>query len=168
MAKAIRSLTIPLLAAILQTALPGFPQSTTEKAAPSAPASSQAATPPSAHLPHQPPCWQQVGISKSVIEQRHIIEENTRSQVAAVCADSSLTAPQKKEKIKEIREQARSQVEALIPAQQLQELKACNEQRMAAHPQPARKPASSGPCGNLNSPPTEGPASPPSESEPKP
>jgi len=102
------------------------------------------------------------------MEQRHTIEENARSQVAAVCADSSVTAPEKKEKIKEIREQARSQVEALIPAQQLQELKACNEQRMAAHPHPAQKPAGTGPCANLNSPPAEGPASPPSESEPKP
>jgi len=167
MAKDMRAFTIPMLAAILQIGLTSFSQSAPGTAAASTPASPQAATSPSARPPHQPPCWQQVGISRSVIEQRHTIEENTRSQVAAVCADSSLTAPQKKEKIKEIREQARSQVEALIPAQQLQELKACNEQRMAAHPQPARKPASTGPCGNLNSPPTEGPASPPSESEPK-
>jgi hypothetical protein len=43
----------------------------------------------------QEPCWKQVGISKTAIEEREAISRERRSQVEAVCADSSLTLQQK-------------------------------------------------------------------------
>jgi Spy/CpxP family protein refolding chaperone len=117
------------------------------------------------HAPHQQPCWQQVGISKAAIDQRHSIEQSTRAQVEAVCADSSLTVQQKHAKIKEIRQQAHQEIESVITPQQQQELKACNAERAAAHPSPAPAPhpgAPAGPCGELatNSAPAPGRNSP--------
>jgi len=118
--------------------------------------------------PHQPPCWQQAGISKAAMEQRREIEQGTRSQVESVCADNSLTPQQKHAKIKEIRQQSRQQIESIITPQQLEELKACNAQRNAGRTATsAPRPGGSGPgpCGETASnapatPGTENPAEP--------
>jgi hypothetical protein len=110
--------------------------------------------------PRQQPCWQQVGISKTVIEQRRSIEQNTRAQVQSVCADSSLSPQQRHQKIKELRQQAREQIDAIITPQQQEELKACNAQR--ATNRPARVPhpgtGAAGPCGETAANPTATPA----------
>src|ERR1700747_3844372 len=54
-----------------------------------------------AHPPNQrqEPCWQVAGISKSAMEQRRSIQQKTRSEVEAVCAESSLTPQQRQQKI---------------------------------------------------------------------
>ena len=39
----------------------------------------------------QEPCWQQAGVEKSVMEQIGAIVHDARSQVEAVCSNSSLT-----------------------------------------------------------------------------
>jgi Spy/CpxP family protein refolding chaperone len=112
--------------------------------------------------PHQQPCWQQVGISKTAMDQRRSIEQNTRTQVEAVCADTSLTVQQKHEKIKEIRQQSHQEIEAVITPEQQQELKACNASRAANHPAPAPVPrpgAGTGPCGELPTNPVPAPGS---------
>jgi Spy/CpxP family protein refolding chaperone len=100
--------------------------------------------------PHQAPCWQQVGISKAAIDQRRSVEQNTRAQVEAVCADPSLTPQQKHAKIKDIRQQARAQIDSIISPPQQQELKACNAERnpgriAAGGPKPPGP--ALGPCG---------------------
>src|SRR5215467_6260015 len=58
---------------------------------------------------HQEPCWEVAGISKSTMEQRRLLAQNTRSQVQSICADSTLTLSQKREKMRQIREEAKSQ-----------------------------------------------------------
>jgi hypothetical protein len=90
----------------------------------------------------------QVGISKGVIEQRRCVEQNARAQVESVCADSSLTQQQKHQKIKELRQQARQQIDAIITPQQQEELKACNAQRATNRPAPLPRPVTGGlgPC----------------------
>lgn len=75
------------------------------------------------------PCWKQIGISQSVAQKHHQIEQSTRSEVESVCNDSSLSAQQKQDKIRQLHEQERKQMEALITPQQEQQLKACREQR---------------------------------------
>src|SRR5207237_9271243 len=55
---------------------------------------------------HVKPCWEVAGISKSAIAERRRIEQETRSQVQSVCNDSSLNEPQKREKIREIRQRS--------------------------------------------------------------
>src|SRR5262249_29476879 len=46
------------------------------------------------------PCWEQAGISKSVMEQRRSIQESTRSRVREVCSEPNLSEQQKREKIR--------------------------------------------------------------------
>lgn len=94
------------------------------------------------------PCWQQVGIAKSAIEQRAAIARETKMQVEAVCADSSSTPQQRQQKIREIRMQARQRMEGLITPQQQEALMACQKERSASHPAaPTVHHASLGPCG---------------------
>lgn len=108
--------------------------------------------PPSGNAPSTPPpgrqepCWKQAGITRSVMEQHQQIEHDAHSQIASVCEDSSLNPQQKREQMKQIRQQAEEKTNALIPPEQLTALHACQQQRhqgMGAHH------AGAGPCGNL-------------------
>jgi Spy/CpxP family protein refolding chaperone len=114
---------------------------------------------PANRAPHQQPCWQQVGISKEAMGQRREVEQNTRAEVEAVCADTSLTSQQKHSKIKELRQQARQQIESIITPQQQEELKACNAERNAGHPSgggPRPGGGGLGPCGEAEPAPAPG------------
>lgn len=103
--------------------------------------------------PRAVPCWEQAGISKSAIEERTAIQREARSQVEAVCADTSLTPQQKRERIREIHQQAKERAEALISPQQQEALTACQKERAANHPPAApgvhHGGAHAGPCGEL-------------------
>lgn len=79
------------------------------------------------------PCWQQAGIEKSVMEQRWAAERETRSQVEAVCANSSLTPQQKQQQAREIRQQAHQKMEGLITPAQEKTLTACQQERGVNH-----------------------------------
>ncbi|HEY1657462.1 MAG TPA: hypothetical protein VGG14_03890 [Candidatus Sulfotelmatobacter sp.] len=108
--------------------------------------------PPSGNTPSSPPqgrpepCWKQAGITLSMMEQHQQIEHDAHSQIASACEDSSLTPQQKQEQVKQIREQSEEKTKALIPAEQLNALHACQQQRhggnMQHHP-------GAGPCGNF-------------------
>ncbi|HEY6350177.1 MAG TPA: hypothetical protein VI636_12290 [Candidatus Angelobacter sp.] len=104
----------------------------------------------------QEPCWKVAGVSPAALQQRRGIEQNVRSQVATVCADSSLTAQQRHAKIHEIHAQAQQQMQGLITPEQQEALKSCRasrgEGKETAHPA-----AGSGPCGEM---PTKTPATP--------
>jgi|SRR5579872_984852 hypothetical protein len=108
--------------------------------------------PPSGNSPSSPPparqepCWKQAGISRSVMEQHQQIERDAHSQVASVCEDSSLTPQQKQEQVKQIRQEAEEKTAALIPAEQLNTLHACQQQRHGGNMQHH---AGAGPCGNF-------------------
>src|SRR5215467_10609973 len=75
----------------------------------------------------QEPCWQQVGISKDVIDQRDAIQQDMHSQVQSVCADSTLTPQQKKAKIREIHREAKQKMSGVISEEQQQQLEACRK-----------------------------------------
>lgn len=88
------------------------------------------ANPPTQMRPaRREPCWQQAGIDKSVMEQRWSIERDTRSQVEAVCSNSSLTPQQKRQQVREIRQQAHQKMEGLVTADQEKALAACQQER---------------------------------------
>ncbi len=97
------------------------------QAAPSAKVHNKS-TAPMAWMPvaHEKPCWEVAGISKSAIADRRRIEG------AVMCNDSSLNEQQKREQIREIRQQSHQQIEALISPQQQEALKACQKERAAA------------------------------------
>jgi hypothetical protein len=98
------------------------------------------------------PCWQKVGITKEVKEQRDAIALDTRSQVQAVCADTSLAPQQKKQKIQQIHQESKQKVGGLISEQQQEELQACQKERAASHPSSAGTQHGGGPCGEMTSP----------------
>lgn len=100
--------------------------------------------------PRQQPCWEVAGVSKSAMEERRSIQQQTRSEVEAVCADSSLTAQQRQQKIRQIHEQAKQQMDGLISPQQMESLKACQASRNhgGGHPSVA---GGHGPCGEMPS-----------------
>lgn len=111
--------------------------------------------------PHEPPCWQVAGISKSAMEQRQAIQQRTRSEVEAVCADPSLSQQQRQQKIREIHEQAKQELDALVSPQQMEALKSCQQARShgGSHPAPGHPSASAGhgPCGEMPSTPVPTP-----------
>lgn len=98
-------------------------------------------TPPAANPPTNPPaqnrparrggetCWQQAGIEQSVMEQMHSIARDARSQVEAVCSNSSLTPQQRNQQAREIREKAMQKRQELITADQEKTLRACQQER---------------------------------------
>jgi hypothetical protein len=101
--------------------------------------------------PRVEPCWKQVGISKAAMEERAAISRETRSQIEAVCANSSLTPQQRQQQIRQIHEQAKPRMEALVSPQQQEALRACQQSRAANHP-PApgvHRGGGTGPCGEL-------------------
>ena len=97
----------------------------------------------------QQPCWQVAGISQQTAQQHRQIEENTRSQVEAICSNSSLTPEQKKQQIRQLHEQARKQMDALISPQQEQALKACREQRGEHEHGGMHRGGGESPCGEM-------------------
>ena len=107
--------------------------------------------PRAATRPRQIPCWEEAGISKAAIEQRRQIEQSTRTQVEAVCAESGLSMQQKHEKIRGIRQRARQEMESLITPQQQEALKACQQERSkGGHPGiGGHGGGGTGPCGEM-------------------
>jgi Spy/CpxP family protein refolding chaperone len=99
-------------------------------------------TPPTTNPPAQnrparrggEPCWQQAGIEQSVMEQIHAIARDARSEVEAVCSNSSLTPQQRNQQAREIREKAMQKREGLITADQEKTLRACQQEQRENHP----------------------------------
>jgi hypothetical protein len=82
--------------------------------------------------PRQVPCWQEAGVTKATMEERRSIEQRSRAEIQAVCANSSLSPEQRREQIRSIHERTRQQVNALISPQQREAIKSCQEAR-ASH-----------------------------------
>jgi len=96
-----------------------------------------------------PPCWQQAGIEKSVMEQRWAAEREMRSQVEAVCSNSSLTPQQKNQQAREIRQQAKQKMEGLVTPEQEKTLTACQQERGMGHPGGGGGRQWAGGCGEM-------------------
>ena len=105
--------------------------------------------------PHQPPCWQEAGVSKSAMEQRQAIQRRTKAEVEAVCAETSLTPQQRQQKIHQIHQQAKQEMDALVSPRQLEAMKSCQRSRNhgGGHPGVGHPIAGQGhgPCGELPS-----------------
>ena len=80
-------------------------------------------------LTKKEPCWQQAGVSRSAIEQRHQIAAQMHQQIESVCHNSSLTAQQRHQQIQQIREQAQSRMNGLVSPGQMQSIRSCRAQR---------------------------------------
>jgi Spy/CpxP family protein refolding chaperone len=114
--------------------------------------SAQSSAPPSGNPPSTArpgPCWRQAGISKSVMEQHQALEREGHSQIAGVCGNSSLTAEQKQQQVRDIRQQTQQKVDALLTPEQLTTLHACQQQRRGNNNGGEGHRAGAGPCGNF-------------------
>jgi hypothetical protein len=118
--------------------------------------------------PHQSPCWEVAGISRSAMEQRRAIGQRTRSEVEAVCVDPSLSPQQRQQKIRQIHEQSKQELDALVSPQQMEALKSCQMSRNhgGGHPGGGHRAAGSGhgPCGEM---PSRSGANPPQGGKPE-
>lgn len=97
------------------------------------------------------PCWQAAGVSRSAMEQRRILARQTRQEVESVCANASLSLAQKQQRIREIHQRERQQMEALITPQQQAAMRACQQERGGGVHVGGGHPGGHGlgPCGNL-------------------
>ena len=75
------------------------------------------------------PCWQVAGVPKSAMEQRRTISMQTRQEVEGVCANASLSAAQRQQRIREIHQQERLQMDALISPAQREAMHVCQQER---------------------------------------
>jgi len=101
--------------------------------------------------PRREPCWQVAGVSKAAMQQRRAIALQARQEIESVCANSSLSPQQKRERIRQIREQERQQVDALITPQQQAAIRECQESRGGGHGGGVHPGGGhgAGPCGTL-------------------
>jgi hypothetical protein len=83
------------------------------------------------------------------MQQRKQIEESTHSQVESVCSDSSLNPQQKEQKIRQLHEEAKKQLEGVINGQQEQALKSCRESRSEGPHPGGMHAGGGGPCGAM-------------------
>lgn len=132
------------------------PQTPTAQSPPQAPSESAKpeAVPPGprrATSQRQTPCWRLAGIAPAMVNQRWHIEDNAKGKIHTVCADPTLTAEKKREKIQEINEQTEQEIAKIIPAKQLEAFKACQAERdqEKAKRQGATVQKQLGPCGGV-------------------
>jgi hypothetical protein len=84
------------------------------------------------------------------MEQRRTISMQTRQEVEAVCANASLPAAQKQQRIREIHQQERLQMDALISPAQREAMHVCQQERGGGgHGGGGIGGHGTGPCGTL-------------------
>ena len=106
---------------------------------------------PQRHV-RQEPCWQVAGISQSAIRERRSLQQQARSEVQSVCADSSLNGQQRTARIRQIHQQTQQRVQALISPSQQEALRECNQARgHGVSHGGVRTTGGGGPCGSLTS-----------------
>jgi hypothetical protein len=88
---------------------------------------------PTTTRPRREPCWEVAGISKAAMQERQALARQARQEIESVCANSSLSLSQKRERIREIRQQEKQQADALITPQQREALRACQQSRGGGH-----------------------------------
>ena len=134
-----------LLAGIILSALP-------ENATAQVPTRTRPSTAPgTTKRPRLEPCWEVAGVSKSAIQQRRMITQQTRQEVEAVCANSSLSIQQKRQQIQQIRQRERQEIEALITPAQQEAIRSCQEGRNGGHSGGGHVGGGhGGPCGEMS------------------
>jgi len=103
--------------------------------------------------PRLEPCWEVAGVSKTAIQQRRVITQQAHQQVEAVCANSLLSIPQKRQQIQRIHQQERQQIEALITPAQQAAMRSCQAGRNGGHTGGGHVGGRhGGPCGEMSVP----------------
>jgi hypothetical protein len=107
------------------------------------------ASKPISRPPRQEPCWEVAGVSRSALQQRRSLAQQARQEVAAVCANSSLSIQQKRLQIQQIHRQERQQIDGIITPAQQEAMRSCQEQRHGVHGG-GHLGGGGGPCGEIS------------------
>jgi hypothetical protein len=97
------------------------------------------------------PCWQVAGVTKSALQERRVIAQEARHEIAKLCANSSLSLGQRRHEIQQIHQRERQQIEAVITPAQQEAMRSCQEQRNPGHSGGGHVAGGrgSGPCGQM-------------------
>jgi hypothetical protein len=63
------------------------------------------------------------------MEQRRVVQQRVRSEIEAVCGDATLTPQRRQQKMRQIHEQSKHELDALVSPQQMESLKSCQVSR---------------------------------------
>ena len=169
MRKCKRSLFVALIVILLSPALLlGQDQQ-------SAPAAQPAPAPQARRRGMEPPCFKQAGVSDETWQKIMGIHKATHEQVVGICENSSLSASQKRDQIRQARRQTQKQVHDLLTPQQQDAVKACRQQRRAGHQGMGgrmeggmHRGGGGDPCARIMRQQNKGQGGPPPEAEPQP
>lgn len=75
------------------------------------------------------PCWQVAGVSKAAMQERRALTRQTRQEVEAVCANSTLSLQQKRLQIQQIHQRERQQLDSIITPAQREAMRSCQASR---------------------------------------
>jgi Spy/CpxP family protein refolding chaperone len=77
----------------------------------------------------EPPCFKQAGVSEDTWQKIRDIHKTTHQQVVSICENSSLSAQQKRDQVRQAFQQTEQQVHGLLTPQQQDALKQCRQER---------------------------------------
>ena len=76
----------------------------------------------------EPPCFKQAGVSEGTWQKIRDIHKTTHQQVVGICENSSLSAQQKRDQVRQAFQQTERQVQGLLTPQQQDALKQCRQE----------------------------------------
>ena len=77
----------------------------------------------------EPPCFKQAGVSDETWHKIMDIHKTTHQQVVSICENSSLSAQQKRDQVRQAFQQTEQQVHGLLTPQQQDAVKQCRQER---------------------------------------
>ena len=77
----------------------------------------------------EPPCFKQAGVSEDTWQKIRDIHKTNHQQVVSICENSSLSAQQKRDQVRQAFQQTEQQVHGLLTPQQQDALKQCRQER---------------------------------------
>lgn len=117
-----------LLAALIVIVLtPALLVAQDQESAPSA----EAGAPQARQRGAEPPCFKQAGVSDETWQKIKDIHKSTHQQVVGICENTSLSPQQKRQQVRDARQQAEQQVHGLLTSQQQEAVKQCRQERRA-------------------------------------
>lgn len=97
---------------------------------------------------HPTPCWRQAGLTPDIVNQRWKLEDEQKTQIAAVCAEPSTSAQQKHQKIEQIQVETDQAIARLIPIKERKAFDQCQAELERSKPH-ATGDKELGPCGGM-------------------
>lgn len=119
----------------------------------------------------EPPCFKQAGVSDETWQKIMGIHKATHEQVVSICENTSLSASQKRDQIRQARRQTQQQVHDLLTPQQQDAVKACRQQRRSNRKEMGRmrgmRRGGGDPCARIMRQQNQGQGGPPQGAEPQ-